>query len=164
MALARNPGLVRSRISRSQPARVPPRHWLAEFSASGTVLALAQLPREGPVGLDSPMLGEFLLKLVSEFFRALVLLLHAFWLSQLFWVQATLLSSAIFSLQSSILALASGIFSVSGKRQATRGSRSALASELPPLLRPILSPPSLYEDIEIPLLLAMPRFRALIFL
>ena len=97
MALARNLVLLRNQISRSQPVRGPPLHWHAEFLASGMVLALAHLPREGPTALDSPMPRKFQLKLVSEFFRALALLPHAFWFSQPFWVQATLLSSAIFS-------------------------------------------------------------------
>jgi hypothetical protein len=128
------------------------------------VLALAQLQREGPAGLDSPMPRKFRLKLVSEFFRALAPLLHAFWLSQLLLVQATLLSCVIFSLQFSILALGSEIFSFSAKRQVPEESRSALASELLPLLRQIFLPASLHAEIEIPLPLAMPPWRALIFL
>jgi len=54
MALARNLVLLRNQISRSQPVRGPPLHWHAEFLASGMVLALAHLPREGPTALDSP--------------------------------------------------------------------------------------------------------------
>src|SRR6266516_2747210 len=90
MASARNPDLLRNQISRLQLARVPPQCWHAEFLASGMVLATVRLPREAAVVVDSPTLWEFLLKLVSEFFRALVPLFHAFWLSQLLLVQATL--------------------------------------------------------------------------
>ncbi len=35
-----------------------------------------------------------------------------------------------------------------------------LVSELPPLLRQILLPASIYQDVEILLLLVMPRYRA----
>ena len=157
-ALARNPDLLRNQTSRLQPARVPPPWWHAEFLASGMVLATARLPRDAAVVLDFPSPREFLLRLVPEFFRAFVPLFHAFWLSQLLLVQATLPSCVIFTLHFSVLALGSGIFSVFVKRQAERVFRWAL--ELPPLLRPILSPASLYEGVEILLLLVMPRYRA----
>jgi len=159
-ALARNPDLLRNQTSRLQPARVPPPWWHAEFLASGMVLATARLPRDAAVVLDFPSPREFLLRLVPEFFRAFVPLFHAFWLSQLLLVQATLPSCVIFPLHFSVLALGSGIFSVFVKRQAARVFHWVLVSELPPLLRPILSPASLYEGVEIPLPLATPRYRA----
>ena len=124
-------------------------------------LPSAQLQRAGAVEFPRPR--EFL-KLVSEFFPASVSLLHMFWLSQRFLIRAVLLSCAISSLRLSVSALDSRIFSVFAKQQATRVSRWVLASKLPPLRRAILSPASIYEDVEIPLPLAMPRYRALIFL
>lgn len=162
MASARSPVLLRNRISLLQPARVLPPRWHAKFLASGMALAPAQLQRASAV-MDFPRTRGLLLKRVSEFSPALASLLP-FWLSPLFLVQATLLSYAIFSLQFSVLALGSRIFSLFGKRQATRVSRWALASGLPLLLPTILSAASIYEDVEIPLPLAMPWYRAVIFL
>src|SRR5947199_8428420 len=96
MALARNLVLLRNQISRSQPGRGPPPHWHAEFLASGVVLALAQLPRDGRTALDSPMPRKFQMKLVSEFFRALALVLDASWFPRLVWGQVALRSSEFF--------------------------------------------------------------------